>query len=269
MPELPEVETVLRTLESRIKDKKILACRIISRQIINGDAEEFRKRITGETFRSFKRRGKYLLFIMDDLIMVSHLRMEGKYFIQKPEEPLIKHTHAVFCLDDGTELRYNDTRRFGRMELIPYDSDLRSFHDLGPEPFDEAFDLCYFNKYTAGRKTPVKSLLLDQEFVAGIGNIYADEILYACGIRPGRSCGRLTQKNKQDIIDQTRRILQEAIAAGGTTIRSYTSSLGVTGLFQLQCMVHSQKQCRICGTDIKIRRIGGRSSYYCPLCQRK
>ncbi len=187
----------------------------------------------------------------------------------QPEEPLIKHTHAVFCLDDGTELRYNDTRRFGRMELIPYDSDLRSFHDLGPEPFDEAFDLCYFNKYTAGRKTPVKSLLLDQEFVAGIGNIYADEILYACGIRPGRSCGRLTQKNKQDIIDQTHRILQEAIAAGGTTIRSYTSSLGVTGLFQLQCMVHSQKQCRICGTDIKIRRIGGRSSYYCPLCQRK
>ncbi len=119
-----------------------------------------------------------------------------------------------------------------------------------------------------GRKVPLKTLLLDQHFTAGIGNIYADEILYACRLRPGRSCARITRKDEENIAREAKRILQDAIAAGGTTIRSYTSSLGVTGRFQLSCQVHTKKICGVCGNEIKIKYIGGRSSYYCPHCQR-
>lgn len=268
MPELPEVETVLRTLEHRIAGQEITEVRVIWGKTVIGDPDEFCRRLKGRHFLRFMRRGKYLLFGMEDCILMSHLRMEGKYFIQKPEEKLIPHTHVVFGLSGGDELRYNDTRKFGRMEILPADTDLNTFHDLGPEPFDEAFSAEYIHAWRRGRTMPVKSMLLNQNFCAGIGNIYADEILYACGIRPGRSCSRLKRKEEEMIVTETRRILHEAILAGGTTIRSYTSSLGVTGLFQLSCKVHTMKTCSTCGHDIKIRRIGGRSSYYCPVCQK-
>jgi formamidopyrimidine-DNA glycosylase len=175
--------------------------------------------------------------------------------------------HVIFQLDDGRQLRYRDTRKFGRMNLLPMDTDILTFHGLGPEPFWDSFNADYIREYCKGRKEPVKSLLLDQHFVAGIGNIYADEICFACGIRPGRSCARMTKKDRENLVTETRRILTRAIAAGGTTIRSYTSSLGVTGRFQLECMVHEQKVCKVCGNEIRMKWIGGRSSYYCPHCQ--
>ena len=268
MPELPEVETVLRTLESRIASLEITGITVRWPKVIIGDQEEFCSQLMHQHFNGFMRRGKYLLFVMDDCILESHLRMEGKYYIQKPEEPLQKHVHICFDLSDGNQLRYHDTRKFGRMQILPLDTDLSSFHDLGPEPFDEAFNPAYIHDYRKKRNTPMKSLLLDQNFTAGIGNIYADEILFACGIRPGRSCRRITRNDEEHLVKETRRILQKAIAAGGTTIRSYTSSLGVTGLFQLDCMVHTMKTCKVCGSDIKVKRIGGRSSYYCPVCQK-
>ncbi len=269
MPELPEVETVLRTLEGRIRDLEILDVRVRYAKTIETDPETFRNALLHQHFRSFQRRGKYLIFGMDDVLFVSHLRMEGKYYIQQPDEPLQKHAHVIFDLSDGNQLRYHDTRKFGRMEILPKDTDLTHFHDLGPEPFDDAFNADYIRSYVRGRNMPVKSLLLDQRFVDGIGNIYADEILFACGIRPGRSCARLTRNDAENIVRETRRILKEAIAAGGTTIRSYTSSLGVSGLFFLSCAVHEKKTCGVCGTAIRMKRIGGRSSYYCPVCQKR
>ena len=153
------------------------------------------------------------------------------------------------------------------MQILPKDTDLNSFHDLGPEPFAEAFSPAYIHAWRRGRKMPLKSLLLNQSFVAGVGNIYADEILFACGLRPGRSCARITGKDEENIVRETRRILSAAIASGGTTIRSY-NSFGITGLFQLACQVHEQKTCRQCGSEIKVKWIGGRSSYYCPHCQK-
>ena len=182
--------------------------------------------------------------------------------------PLNRHMHVVFYLKDGRQLRYHDTRKFGRMRIMPLDTDFTHFHELGPEPSDPAFTAAYMHEWKKGRREPVKSLLLDQSFVAGIGNIYADEILAASHIRPGRSCARLTRKEEAAIVANTKTILAAAIAAGGTTIRSYTSSLGVTGRFQLYCSVHDQKVCRVCGSPIKVKRIGGRSSYYCPNCQK-
>ena len=267
MPELPEVETVVRTLERQIKNRKITKVTVRYDKIINGDPRAFEKKLKGETFRKFERRGKYLIFRMDHVTLLSHLRMEGKNYIQDPKEPLTKHMHVVFDLDNGTQLRYNDTRKFGRMEILPLDYDFGTFKQLGPEPFDDAFNADYIHAFRKGKKTPLKSMLLDQSFTAGIGNIYADEILAACGLRPGRSCARITRKDEENIAYHTKRILKEAIRAGGTTIRSYTSSLGVTGRFQTSCTVHMQKICGRCGGNIEVKYIGGRSSYYCPHCQ--
>lgn len=269
MPELPEVETVVRTLEKQIANTQIIHAEVMWNKVVIGDPEEFVSCLTGEHFRTFNRRGKYLLFGMDSLLLESHLRMEGKYYVVDPAYSAFPHTLALFDLDDGRELRYVDTRKFGRMELLGLDTDLRALHNLGPEPFWDAFSADYVYRECHHRKIPIKTLLLDQSFVAGIGNIYADEILFACGIRPGRSCCYLNHGDCAALVVQTRRILTEAIAAGGTTIRSYTSSLGVTGMFQLSCMVHEQKVCKVCGSEIRMRRIGGRSSYYCPHCQKR
>lgn len=268
MPELPEVETVLRTLENQIAGLTIEETDIRYAKTIEGDPEEFAQRLKGEAFRGFERRGKYLIFRMDHVSLVVHLRMEGKFFLQQPEEPLNRHMHVIFTLSDGRTMRYHDTRKFGRMQLFDADHDFSDFRSLGPEPFSDEFTAAYVHEYRRGKKTPLKSLLLDQHFTAGIGNIYADEILAACGLRPGRSCARITRRDEENIVRETRRILKAAIAAGGTTIRTYTSSLGVTGMFQTECTVHMQKICPRCGHDIHMKYIGGRSSYYCSDCQK-
>lgn len=270
MPELPEVETVVRTLEHQIRDAEIERVDVRWAKVIEGmEPDAFCSRLSGQHFRTFSRRGKYLLFGMDDCWLIVHLRMEGKFYVQKDSRaPLNRHMHVVFYLKDGRQLRYHDTRKFGRMRIMPLNTDFTHFHELGPEPFDPAFTAAYMHEWKKGRREPVKSLLLDQSFVAGIGNIYADEILAASHIRPGRSCARLTRKEEAAIVANTKTILAAAIAAGGTTIRSYTSSLGVTGRFQLYCSVHDQKVCRVCGSPVKVKKIGGRSSYYCPNCQK-
>ena len=268
MPELPEVETVLRTLEKHISNAVIEDVRIYYAKTIEGSTAVFAERLKGQTFRSFERRGKYLLFGMDDVLLVSHLRMEGRYRILNRGETIPKHTHVVFELADGRDLCYIDSRKFGRMSLADLDMDRQSFHDLGPEPFDDRFSQEYIHRIVRSRRVPLKSLLLDQSFCAGIGNIYADEILAACGLRPGRSCRRITKADEQHIAEETRRILSESIRQGGTTVHSFSPEEGVTGLFQLSCMVHGKQTCGRCGAEIKVRRIGGRSSYYCPVCQK-
>lgn len=268
MPELPEVETVVRTLENQIQGACIRSVEVLYPKMIEMDPDEFSQKLVGEHFLRFERRGKYLIFRMDHCTLVAHLRMEGKFFIQSADDPVNRHMHVLITLLDGRQLRYQDTRKFGRMMLLDKDYDFSHFHNLGPEPFDKDCSEDYIYRICKSRSLPLKTLLLDQSFIAGIGNIYADEILFACGLRPGRRCDRITHKDALHIHDEMVRILHEAIAAGGTTIRTYTSSLGVTGRFQLSCMVHTMKTCRACGSDIHVRYIGGRSSYYCPVCQK-
>lgn len=267
MPELPEVQTVLETLEVQIKNREITNIKVLYRPIIECGDRTFKNKLLGQHFRSFKRRGKYLLFEMDDITLVSHLRMEGKYFILDDSIPLSKHDHIIFYLDDGRQLRYNDVRKFGRMELIEKQAEYKDFHNLGPEPFSEDFNLSYCKKYLENKKIPIKQVLLEQSFVAGIGNIYADEILFAIKVDPRTAANKLNDQNIKDFIISTKKILKRAIKAGGTTIKSYTSSLGVTGRFQLKLNVHTVDKCKVCGSEIKKIVVGGRGTYYCPKCQ--
>lgn len=167
MPELPEVETVVRTLELLIPDRRIEHVEVRMPKMIQMDAGEFCRRLEGQHFRRFSRRGKYLVFQMDDVYFIAHMRMEGKFYVQRPEEPLSKHIHVIFDLDDGTQLRYHDTRKFGTMELMELNGDLRHFHELGPEPFDDEFNPDYCRAFLKKRRVPIKQVLLDQSFVAG------------------------------------------------------------------------------------------------------
>ncbi len=269
MPELAEVQTVVDTLKGLIKDKCIRDIDIYYPRIIEGDIESFKKRLIGQHFRRFLRRGKYLLFEMDDVTLVSHLRMEGKYFFEKGDAPNTRHTHVVFYFTDGTKLAYNDTRKFGRMELIAKRENYDDFKNLGPEPFSDHFNVDYICHYLADEKKAIKTVLLDQHFVAGIGNIYADEILFAIKVNPLMPAMFLDIKTIERLIEETRRILNAAIKAGGTTIRSYTSSLGVTGRFQLSLRAHQKEgePCPDCETLIVKTKVGGRGTYYCPHCQ--
>ena len=269
MPELPEVQTVLDTLANRIKDAGIEDVKILYEPIVEGDSKQFREKLIGQHFRAFRRRGKYLLFEMDDLTFVSHLRMEGKYFIYDDEVPENRHNHVIFLLDDRRSLVYNDVRKFGRMYLIEKKRDYRHFRDLGPEPFWDSFSISYCRKYLKQRKAPIKEVLLDQSFVAGIGNIYADEILFMSEIHPLRKANSLNEEEIRRIVQNTRKILRKAIRAGGTTIRSYTSSLGVTGLFQLSLMAHKQDTCPVCNAPISRIKVAGRGPYFCKNCQKE
>lgn len=271
MPELPEVETVVRTLENQIKNEEISKVTITWPRIIDSNIQEFKEKLIHQHFRRFLRRGKYLLFELDDYILICHLRMEGKFFYTTNEEPINKHVHVIFYFTNGKELRYHDTRKFGRMELVGKHLDFDGFKGLGPEPWDSKLTEQYCKEYLKKRTVPIKQALLDQKFIAGIGNIYADEICFKMKVDPRKPCNKLTKQNRIDLIEATQEILEQAIKLGGTTIRSYTSSLGVTGRFQLEVNVHGRKgePCQHCGTTIQKITVATRGTYFCPKCQKR
>lgn len=273
MPELPEVETVVRTLERQLYKDKIMGVEIRYPKIIEGDLEKFQNEIVGKVFTEFKRRGKYLHFIFeDDTELYVHLRMEGKFYIV-PEysETVNPHIHLVFQLQSGRYLCYQDTRKFGRFYYISDKRPLKEIDKLGYEPFDELLTGDIVWKMLKGYSGDLKSFLLDQTKICGIGNIYANEICYAMEKHPSVLTKKLTKKDADKLLSITRNILTNAIAAGGTTIRSYTSSLHVTGRFQLEVLVHGRdnQQCKRCGTIIVKEMLHQRGTYYCPKCQRR
>ncbi len=272
MPELPEVETVKNGLLSKVKGKTITKCVVLWNGIIAYPSkEEFIKEVANQTINDITRRGKFIMFVLDDYYLISHLRMEGKYFIKEPTEPLNKHDHVIFTLDNKEELRYNDTRKFGKMHLVKKDELNNSpIGLLGKEPWDKDLTVNYL-KNKLNKRKPIKPLLLDQSIITGIGNIYADEILFSSKIHPETLACNLTTKNLQDIIDSTRTILSKAIELGGTTIHTYTSVDGITGMFQQELMVHGKKDlpCPICNTKIEKIVVATRGTYYCPKCQKK
>ena len=196
MPELPEVETVKNGLIKKVKGRKILKCKVLWDGIIAyPDKQEFIKEITNQTINDITRRGKFLMFILDDYYLISHLRMEGKYFIKESTEELNKHDHVIFSLDNSKELRYNDTRKFGKMYLVKFNElDKSPISKLGKEPWDEDLTKEYL-KEKLNKKKAIKTLLLDQSIITGIGNIYADEILFLSHIHPETYGANLTDKN--------------------------------------------------------------------------
>lgn len=240
--------------------------------MIESDIQEFKNSLLGLEFTDILRRGKWLLFEVGDYYLCSHLRMEGKYFIKEVSEEINKHEHVIFTFEDNTDLRYHDTRKFGRMNLVlKNDIDtVEGVRKQGIEPIDSNLSKEYLYENFKKRKLPMKTLLLDQTIISGLGNIYADEVLFAAGINPLKVGSDITLDECQRIVDSSKKIIEEAIKCGGTTIKSYTSSLGVTGRFQQNLMAHKREneECKNCKTIIKRIVVGGRSTYYCENCQK-
>ena len=273
MPELPEVETVRRTLEKELNNSEIASVIVRYEPIIAyPDVSSFCKELANEKIKAMKRRGKWLIFETDKFFLLSHLRMEGKYFLRDKEDEYEKHEHVIFNLKDGRSLRYNDTRKFGRMYLYKKEEAYQKLPlcELGLEPFDETLSADYLKAKYEKKNLPIKQVLLDQQIIVGIGNIYADEILFLSKINPLKKASSLNAKERTAIIQNTRSILKEAIEFGGTTIKSYESSKGVHGRFQQKLLVHNKlaEPCPNCQSKILKITVNGRSTYYCPNCQK-
>ena len=271
MPELPEVETVIRTLELQLKEQQIIAINLKYSKIIDFPAVKlFEKRIINQHFQAFSRLGKYLIFSLDDYTWIVHLRMEGKFFIQPKGTPASKHDHLILSLSNGQQLHYNDVRKFGKMYLYKKEEEYSCLKGLGLEFFSSDMNASYLMNIAQDKRMNLKQLLLMQKYILGVGNIYADEICFAAKLHPLASIKDLQEKDWDLIIQSGKKILQEAIKAGGTTIRSYSSAKGVSGLFQLSLKVHSKEgeACLICGNTIIKSKVAGRGTYYCPNCQK-
>jgi formamidopyrimidine-DNA glycosylase len=273
MPELPEVETVRRTLEQLVLGKEIKEVAVFWPKIIKKPepVEQFQDALVGQTIRGIGRRGKFLIFTLDDYAMVSHLRMEGKYGVYPEEEPYDKHTHVIFSFTDGSQLRYRDVRKFGTMHLFTKGQELESLPllNLGPEPLSSDFTVKYLREKLAKTSRKIKPVLLDQNIVVGIGNIYVDESLFRAGIHPERMASALTASEIEKLHQEIVATLSEAVEKGGSTIRSYVNSQGQIGMFQLELLVYGRKgeECKKCGTPIEKLVVGGRGTHICPSCQ--
>lgn len=273
MPELPEVETVRRGLEEQIVGKTIESVKVTYPKLVRTGLEDFQLLLPGQSVQAMRRRGKYLIFELTGGLVISHLRMEGKYFLFSDQVPTNKHFHAFFTFTDGTTLVYQDVRKFGTMEYLPKSQEATYFlsKKLGPEPTKETFKLAPFERTLVKSHRPIKSYLLDQSLVAGLGNIYADEVLWAAKVHPERRSDSLRPAEIKRLHDQTIRILQEGIKRGGSTIRTYKNTLGEDGTMQdfLEVYGCEGELCSRCGSTIEKIKVGGRGSHYCPKCQKK
>jgi len=274
MPELPEVETIKRTLEARIKGLSVVSAEIfLPRLIRTPGLDEFKTLLAGRKFQELERRGKYLLLhLSQSLVIVIHLRMTGRLVYLPASHEVAPHTHLIINLDDGCHLRYSDIRRFGTVSLVPAaDLDkIPGLRSLGREPFDREFTRDYLLRQLHSRRVILKTLLLDQSFIAGLGNIYADEVLFRARIHPQQRSNALTQRQSARLFHAIRDVLKEGIENRGTTLRDYVDGEGITGNYQNLLKVHNRENqpCAICLTNIVRLRISGRSTYFCPHCQR-
>ncbi|MHC0037397.1 DNA-formamidopyrimidine glycosylase [Pseudoneobacillus sp. C159] len=273
MPELPEVETVRRTLEKLVLDKTIESITVNWPKMIKNPSEvvQFCDALKGETIQSISRRGKFLIFYSDKFALVSHLRMEGRYAVYPKDEPIDKHTHVIFHFTDGTELRYRDVRKFGTMHLFKKGTEFMNapLLQLGPEPFAADFTADYLMEKLKKTNRKIKPALLDQNIVVGLGNIYVDEALFRSRIHPETIASSLNSMQLARLHQEIINTLSEAVEKGGSTIRSYVNSQGEIGMFQLELFVYGRKGegCKNCGQPLEKTVVGGRGTHFCPNCQ--
>lgn len=269
MPELPEVETVRRCLLKSVLDNKIVEITSNYPEMVEGDFDDFKNNLIGHRIINIDRKGKYLIFKLDNINLISHLRMEGKFFYQQKNEPVNKHIHMIIRFENDYELRYQDTRKFGRMVLKDNDALFTTppLSNLGADANDETIDVNDFINKLQKRKNTIKEALLNQEIISGLGNIYVDEVLALSHISPLRKANSIDLEEAKLILSSAKEILDKAIIYKGTTIRTYTSSLGVKGEFQEFLLVHTKTICPYCNAPISKSKIGGRTSYYCTKCQ--
>ena len=273
MPEKPEVLTVVRSLKTKILNKKIIDCEVYwDNIIVKPSINEFKNKIKNQSIIDITTRGKWIVIHLDDYILLTHLRMEGKFFFREKNDNLNKHEHVVFTFDDNTEMRFHDVRKFGKMHLLNKDNYLNEepLNKMGYEFDDKALNENYLYSKLQKKAIPIKTSLLDQSIITGIGNIYDDEILFLSRISPLRKSNQITKLECKEIIKNTNIVLNKAIKLGGTTIKSFTSSEGVHGLFQNELLVHGKKNglCPNCGYKIINIKVNGRGTYYCENCQK-
>lgn len=273
MPELPEVEVVCRGLRPLLMRKTIAQTRSSGFSLrLPVPEAALRRYCLGATVVEVRRRAKYLIIVLDNQArLVFHLGMTGRLGLFPADSPLVTHDHLGIRLTDGTELRFNDTRRFGSVQLLTSAQEEAShFVALGPEPLREEFSVEYLADKGARRSLPVKNLLMDSRVVVGIGNIYASEILHEAGVSPLKASKQLCLEEWEAIVIQSRSVLHRAITAGGSTIADFANASGKPGYFQLELKVYGRwgKACPRCGTMISKVTLAGRSTFYCEGCQR-
>lgn len=272
MPELPEVETIRRDLLPALRGRSIAEAWVspdAPRLVQLMPPEEFTRLIAGRRIEDISRRGKYLLFRLDGgLTWAVHLRMTGRLIRRDSPCPRESHLRATFRLDGGTWLCFVDQRKFGMMWLV--DDETLVTSKLGPEPLDEAFGLAAFRDLLKRRSAPVKSVLMDQKALAGIGNIYADEALFAARVNPTRPANSLSRAAADRLYNGVRQVLEDALGDRGSSFRDYVDGRGVQGGHQFKVKVFRRagEPCYVCGTPIRRIRLAGRGTHFCPKCQK-
>ena len=274
MPELPEVETIVADLRPHLTGRTIVRCELLFPTIVRfPEPEEFVDSVAGMTINAVRRRGKFILIELDNaLLLVVHLGMTGQLRLVDPLTPIEKHTHVVFTLDDGRQLRYRDPRRFGRLLLGTEEALLasRKLPRLGPEPIDPDFESEELYRSLRKRRASLKAVLLDQGTIAGVGNIYADESLHRAGLRPDRLAGGLSRKSVGKLHESLKHSLETAIANRGSSVDTYRDAWGEIGGQQEKLLVYGRggEPCFTCGRPLTMIRLAGRSTVFCRHCQR-
>ena len=269
MPELPEVETVAAGLRKSVVGRRIVAVTVRDRRLRRSIPRDLPTKLRGRAVTGVSRHGKLLRLALDgDLELVMHLGMSGTLRVQDGGGELRRHDHVTMAFDDGRTLVFHDPRRFGLLLLRARDD--APVNPQGIDPVTGEFTAEALAVVTRGRRRPIKSLLMDQSLIAGLGNIYANEILAEAGVRPGRASGRLSRGERAAIVAATRAILNAAIRRGGSSISDFHDAAGRQGDFQTRFLVYDREgePCRRCGATVRRRVLGGRSTFYCPRCQR-
>lgn len=270
MPELPEVETTRRGIAPYLIGHCVTALVIRQPRLRWPIPPILRRKLPGQEIENVERRAKYLLVHTGAGSALLHLGMSGSLRVLPADVAAGTHDHFDWRLDSGRVLRFTDPRRFGCLLWQPSGTTHALLADLGPEPLGETFDAAHLWKMSRGRSAPVKTFLMDQKIVVGVGNIYAAEALFAAGIHPRRAAGSVSLARYSRLVTEVKRILAHAIKRGGTTLRDFISPDGVPGYFEQELFVYGRagEPCKVCDTPIRAIVLGQRSTFYCPRCQR-
>ncbi len=276
MPELPEVEVICQGIRPFLIGRTVTAIHCSGKSLRQPvPMESMQREIIDQTIITVERRAKFLqIGLQRGDMLIIHLGMTGNLGIFSPSAKRAKHDHVLWSLDNATELRYHDIRRFGSIRLLSghevADREETIFKTTGPEPFSEEFSTEYLQKLAKNKTLAIKPFIMTNQFVAGVGNIYANESLFAAGIRPTRKAQTLTRKEWDRLVSEIRKVLRHAIECGGSTISDFLNANQERGYFQINFKVYSREgeECTFCSAHVLKQKIGGRASYYCPNCQK-
>ncbi len=269
MPELPEVETIKRQLSRKIKGRTIKQVEVRLLKLVKAPLKSFKKKVEGEKIMDVRRRAKLVIFSLSSgLFLLTHLKMTGQLIFNGKEN---KHTHLIYHFTDGNSLIHNDLRKFGFVKLVKDLDEYFAKEKYGPEPLEKSFTLNFFKKLLEGRKTKIKPLLMNQKFIVGVGNLYADEILFSAGVLPVRKANDLSDGEIRKIYLGIKKILKLAVKKRGSSADDYLDAAGKKGTFfpsSIKVYRREKKPCFKCKTKIKRIKIGARSAHSCPKCQK-